>query len=152
MDGRRKPPRLFDKRKREGQKIMWKRIGLVAVSVVLLFSMAGCNIATVNEERDNKQVVAVVNGEEILKEEILKQFNTYDQTYDFSSDEEQRKSILAQLVSSAVNSKILEQRAGDLGVSLSEEEIQAIDDEIQMMRDEIQKAAELTVSGSRRSQ
>jgi hypothetical protein len=38
----------------------------VGMSVALF---GGCSFVTVNEERDNRQVVATVNGEQIYKEE-----------------------------------------------------------------------------------
>ena len=46
---------------------MNKRIFVLVIAIVMAFTICGCSMVRVNEERDAKQVVAVVNGEEILK-------------------------------------------------------------------------------------
>lgn len=56
---------------------MAKRIMLIVLAVIMTIVFAGCSMVTVNEERDGQRVVAKVNGEEILKNEVTGQIKLY---------------------------------------------------------------------------
>jgi parvulin-like peptidyl-prolyl isomerase len=54
-----------------------KKIILLCLCVAIVIGAAGCSMAFVNEERDNAQVVAEVNGAPITKEDLLSMLDAY---------------------------------------------------------------------------
>jgi len=119
--------------------IKLKKIGALALCAALTISVSACSMAFVNEERDMNQVVAEVNGTQLLKSEFLTTadsyaVSSYGTTYstmiqgaDKATIEAYNKSILE----SMINSELLYQEALKEGlVDNSEEGRKAVEEEI----------------------
>ncbi|MGI6665215.1 MAG: peptidylprolyl isomerase [Christensenellaceae bacterium] len=66
---------------------MNKRKILIAImAIMMLFTASACHMVFANDEKDLAQVVAVVNGKEITKGDVLAVYNTYRYEYDLTSE------------------------------------------------------------------
>ncbi len=93
-----------------------------------LFMFAGCSMVTVDEDMDNAQVVATVNGTQILKGDIMEEFDIYSTYYGYDPEQpntgtnketgDAYKDLIWQ---EHVDSELLQQKAQELGISLSQE-------------------------------
>ncbi len=113
-----------------------KTIKLILRGVCLalaLFMFAGCSMVSVDEEMDNSQVVATVNGEQILKGDIMDEFNIYSSYYghditqpntgENKTNGDAYKDIVWQ---EHVDHALITQKAAELGITLSQERIDDI--------------------------
>jgi len=111
----------------------------VGISVALF---GGCSFVTVNEERDNRQVVATVNGEQIYKEEynrlapnILSQYGMTMADVESRDDPEMYKQSI---IDSLVEQVLVYNYAVEQGkVDLSEEHIAELTEEENNSLDEV---------------
>lgn len=101
-------------------------LALVFISVVAMAS--GCNLVQVNPEKDRAQVVAEVNGEKVLKGEVLdrmeKEKDSYYLTDEMMGDPEYEDYVLSvkkQILDSIVTEKLLHQKAEEAGFVLTDE-------------------------------
>jgi foldase protein PrsA len=110
----------------------------MAIAGVMLFSFAGCDIVERTPESIGKTVLAKVNDEKITRADVDKlmtyQLNNYKQQYgdDFENNSEikdtlkqARKSALDNLI----NQKVLLSKKADLGIDISDEDLQSQVDE-----------------------
>ncbi len=112
-----------------------KQIIKVVALMMCMALLASCSMVFVDEEMDNAQVVAVVNGHEILKSDLLLEFNTYAASYGHAVDDantgenkaagDEFKSILWE---EYVYDELMNQFMESLGVTLSEENLQDVQD------------------------
>jgi len=121
---------------------MIKKVAILGIGIIFLFTAAGCNMVKTNEERDNDQVVAVVNGTKVYKKDITDEFKTYDRTYNFSEDDQQRKDTLDQLLNASIDAIVTEQKAKEeLGIELTDEEKKEVSDDIDQMKDMVKSSS-----------
>ena len=128
---------------------MIKKILATGVAALMMLGAAGCNMVFLNEERDQQTVVATVNGEDILKPEVIELYDVYKSMYGITEDnedsEDARETVqeLKDLLLDAMVDQVLaEQKAAELGLTLTDEEQQEIDDEIEQVLEQIQTSAE----------
>lgn len=116
----------------------WKKPAALLLAAAMLAAGAGCDLVKVDEKEDKKQVVATVNGEEILKERYQASYDNYAlqaQMYG-QSIEGQEESILDGLI----EYEVLKQQAEkggyyDLTPEREEEFNKTYDEEIKSIRD-----------------
>ena len=99
---------------------MKKRIILFFMVLVLVMAFVGCNMLSVNEERDGKQVVATVNGDKIYKSVVLNNAKTYLGQYGYTEDLEDygyyMDQIMQQLLEEEIKYTIFNQKCDEFGV------------------------------------
>ncbi len=110
---------------------MGKRI-IAALMALLLPLTAACSLVSVNEDRDNAQVVAKVNGVEITKGEFKSNFyymyDMYVQLYSqFGMQEPDVETLKADTIDGLVSAEVMRQKGIELGFSnlTAEEQAQA---------------------------
>lgn len=116
----------------------------ILAGVLALLSAAvfcGCNMVSVNKEKDEAQVVAVVDGTKITKGEFYDALDSALTMYGMSradlEDNESGDEILAGILDSAVTEELLYQKAKADGiVDESDEHIAEVKQEIQETLDE----------------
>ncbi|MDL2217931.1 peptidyl-prolyl cis-trans isomerase [Christensenellaceae bacterium OttesenSCG-928-M15] len=113
----------------------WKKALTVFCALALCVSMVGCNLATVNEERDEAQIVAKVGDFEVTKGEVAEEFlyyvNLYSQ-YGIAMAEEDIVGLREEIMEYRINQKVLEIKAKELGFAeLNEEDKAAMEEAIQ---------------------
>lgn len=125
-----------------------RKIVPVIMCIVMVFALCACSMVFVNEERDNAQVVAEVNGEKILKGRAMETIDYYMQSYYGSTFEEYKKTATKKevdefvegMLDELVREELVYQQAKKEGLEdTSEENRQAKKDEInetlEMMKD-----------------
>ena len=116
--------------------------GLFAVlAVVMTIVFAGCNMVSVNEEKDAAQVVAVVDGEEISKGEFYEMLDSVLSMYGMTRDDirgsETEDEFLANILDEVVNQEALYQQAKEDGlVDESSEHLEEVKAELQQTLDD----------------
>ena len=113
-----------------------RKFKFIALMLVCALLFSGCSLVSIDEDRVENQVVAVVNGEKIYKYQVSEDdvkyyvqmmlYYNYGMTEDqMDADtlkqiyDEQRKAMLDQLVMD----KLLVQKAKELGITLTEDEL-----------------------------
>lgn len=107
---------------------------LVSLTLVVLAAfLAGCGMVRVNPEVDNNTVVAKVSGEEIKKEEFNRMFNVFKAQYEqqfgtevWEQELEGRKFgdvAREKLLDMLIDEKLQLHRAGELGITVADEEV-----------------------------
>lgn len=105
-----------------------KIISLLLAIALLLGVVAGCGIVQVNPEKDRAQVVAEVNGEKILKGEVLDRLDRDKAYYNLTDEDinnkdnkemvlEVKKTILDQIATE----KLLLQKASEAGIEVNDQ-------------------------------
>lgn len=90
-----------------------KKVLTLIMSLLLMVSLfTGCELTEIDAEADGNQVIATVNGAEILKKEWLSYYNFYKQYY---SDETQLKELGKSILEMLVSQKIWELKAQEEG-------------------------------------
>ncbi|MDD4797531.1 MAG: SurA N-terminal domain-containing protein, partial [Eubacteriales bacterium] len=83
-----------------------KKLGAAALVMAALMMLAGCNLMQVNPQRDENQVVAVVNGQQILKKDVNAQagfdYNTKYTAQELTQMATSRQTALDNLISDAL--------------------------------------------------
>ena len=95
-----------------------RKISILLVFAFLLGIIAGCGIVQVNPEKDRAQVVAEVDGEEILKGEVLDRldrekeaYNLTDEAIKDKNNKEQILEIKKTILDQLATEKLLNQKA-----------------------------------------
>ncbi|MBP3941641.1 MAG: peptidyl-prolyl cis-trans isomerase [Christensenellaceae bacterium] len=109
---------------------MKKRLAFLAAVVMMMTMLAGCHMVEYDEQSDRLQVVAVIDGEEILKDSILDDYETYKSYAYIDEDSENTEygktvahSLKMQFLNDIVEEKILERKFEEYGIAeLSDEE------------------------------
>lgn len=103
-------------------------ISLALIFVLTIVMFSGCGFVQVNPEKDRAQVVAEVNGEKVLKGEILDRLeqnkSLYYLTDEIMKDPEYKDYVLSvkkQILDEVVIEKLLYQKAEDAGFVLTDE-------------------------------
>ena len=105
-----------------------KITSLLLATVLLLGVVAGCGIVQVNPEKDRAQVVAEVNGEKILKGEVLDRldrekayYNLTDEAINDKNNKEQVLEIKKAILDQIATEKLLLQKANEAGFKVTDE-------------------------------
>ncbi|MFY9176600.1 MAG: SurA N-terminal domain-containing protein [Caldicoprobacterales bacterium] len=105
-----------------------KSISILLAIILLLGIVAGCGLVQVNPEKDRAQVVAEVNGEKILKGEVLDRLDRDKAYYNLTDEDinnkdnkemvlEVKKTILDQIATE----KLLLQKASEAGIEVNDQ-------------------------------
>jgi foldase protein PrsA len=105
-----------------------KSISILLAIILLLGIVAGCGLVQVNPEKDRSQVVAEVNGEKILKGEVLDRLDRDKAYYNLTDEDinnkdnkemvlEVKKTILDQIATE----KLLLQKASEAGIEVNDQ-------------------------------
>lgn len=115
--------------------------GCIAALVIIgMLACTGCNMVSVNKEKDEAQVVATVNGVEIPKKDFYDNLNAMLMMYGMSTqdiqDSETQQELLESVLDEVVGQEALYQQAKEDGfVDESDENIQKVKEEIQEQLD-----------------
>ena len=109
---------------------MKKRLAFLAAVVMLITMLTGCHMVEYDEQSDRLQVVAVIDGEEILKDSILDDYETYKSYAYIDEDSENTEygktvahSLKMQFLNDIIEEEILERKFEEYGIAeLSDEE------------------------------
>lgn len=109
----------------------------VALGLTMALSASACNLVGVDKEKDLAQVVATVNGEEILKDEyqqaldsLVSQYQMYGM--DPTSDASMMETLQTQTLDNLIRERVIMQKAAELELDkLSEEEQAEFDKTLQ---------------------
>lgn len=110
------------------------KVLLVSLTLVVLAAfVAGCGMVRVNPEVDNNTVVAKVSGEEVKKEEFNKMFGIFKAQYEqqfgtevWEQELEGRKFedvAREKILDMLIDEKLQLKKAAELGVSISDDEV-----------------------------
>lgn len=109
------------------RKSIMIRITALACMAALL---VGCNLVRVNPEKDRQLVIAVVNGEDILKGDYLDMYEQqryyYGITEELANDPDQKEYVeqfKENILDSLVVWKVIEQKAAEAGYTVTEEDL-----------------------------
>lgn len=111
--------------------------GFIAVLVIAaMLALTGCNMVSVNREKDEAQVVATVNGVEIPKKEFYDTLNTvltsYGMTTQDIADSETQQELLESILDEVVSQEALYQQAKEDGfIDESEEHVNEVKEQLQ---------------------
>lgn len=121
---------------------------VMAIAGLMMFSFAGCNIIEKTPESIQDTVYAKVGSTKITKGEVDKTIKQYLDQYKTQYGEafetnakviEELKKLREQQINSLVESEVLFQSAKDMGVTPTDEEIQAkVDERIKYFKDQLQ--------------
>lgn len=106
-----------------------RKLSLVLVfAFIVAMASAGCGLVKVNPEKDRAQVVAEVNGEKVLKGEVLDRLEEEKAIYYLTDEmmedpeyEDYVTSVKQQILDSIVTEKLLLQKAEQAGFVLTDE-------------------------------
>ena len=103
---------------------IWK---LTALVLALMLALTGCSLIEIDQEMDNAEAVAVVNGEVITKGEVKNTYDYYVNYYNYMSSyygtTMDTSSLKGDIIELFVKNKIVEQKAKELGLDqLSDED------------------------------
>jgi foldase protein PrsA len=126
-----------------------RKISILFVIAFLVGIVAGCGIVQVNPEKDRAQVVAQVDGEEILKGEVLDRLDREKEAYNLTeaaikdkNNQEQileiKKSILDQLATQ----KLLDQKAAASGFVVTDELLEDAREDLVEIKKSIERQLE----------
>ncbi len=133
---------------------MAKKLLMLVLAAVLLLSFTGCNMFFVNEEEDAKQVIAVVNGVEIQKGALIKDYQSYRSLYSITDANENSdankdtvQKIKSEIYDQLLNNEILLQKAKELGIeALTKDQETEIDQDVETRKTDIQSSVKSTVA------
>lgn len=105
-----------------------RKISIFLAIASILGILGGCGIVQVNPEKDRAQVVAEVNGEEILKGEILDRldrdkafYNLTEEAINNKNNKEQVQEIKELILDQIATEKLLNQKAKEAGFIVTDE-------------------------------
>lgn len=105
-----------------------RRVLILVLTLVLVVSIMGCGGASGNQDREDKTVVAKVNGEKITKEDFNALYNQIKQNYyiteDMENDSEQRDTIdeiKSGVLEQLISEKVMTQNANNAGFVVTDD-------------------------------
>ena len=113
---------------------IWK---LTALAVALLLALTGCSLIEIDQEMDNAEAVATVNGVTITKGEVKDTYTYYQNYYSYlyyyytgSSDiSSQLEDIKDNVLESFIRNELVKQKAAELGLdTISDEDKASIEE------------------------
>lgn len=118
---------------------MRRAITAMALCLAIMMVLSGCEVVSVNREKDMQQVVAQIGDTKIIKQEIydeaaavLAQDDIDINDENISSDlRTQIDAYLLELLNSKVEEIIIEKKAAELGITLTDEESTEIEEQAQ---------------------
>lgn len=130
---------------------MKKAVALVVTVLMAAGIFSGCTLVQVDAEADGNRVVAVVNGEEILKKDWYSIYYMYYMYYGSSADEETLEELKDMALDSLIYQTLWEQKAKEAGffeftdeqrTQAREEVEKEMEEEIQANADDMKEAVE----------
>lgn len=112
-----------------------KKVAAACICTALVFATTGCDIVSVNEDRDGQQVVATVGDAEIIKSEVLARYSVMAAQYGLNDSNteysELIKSFKKSTLDSMVEYEVVWQKAQEEGLEdkLTDEEKSSIESE-----------------------
>jgi foldase protein PrsA len=126
-----------------------RKISILLVFAFLLGIIAGCGIVQVNPEKDRAQVVAEVDGEEILKGEVLDRldrekeaYNLTDEAIKDKNNKEQILEIKKTILDQLATEKLLNQKAVAAGFVVTDELLEDARNDLVEIKKSIQRQLE----------
>ena len=123
-----------------------KIISLLLATALLLGVVAGCGIVQVNPEKDRAQVVAEVNGEKILKGEVLDRldrdkalYNLTDEDINNKNNKEMVLEIKKGILDQIATEMLLLQKAKDAGFEVTDQLREEAKKELQDIKKDIEQ-------------
>jgi len=109
-------------------------IRAIAVVLTLLLALSGCSMIVIDQEMDDAEAVAIVNGEVITKVEARNLFyanvNFYSQLYQMyglSFTEDMIPDIAKMTIDQMISDRLVQQKAVEMGlVEFTDEELEAL--------------------------
>ncbi len=99
---------------------MFKKVFVLFTALIMVIAIVGCGMVTVNEDRDGRQVVATVNGVDILKSAITSQTKIYLAQSGYTEGSEEYKAYYLQvsegLLESMITYELLKQKCAEFGI------------------------------------
>jgi len=111
------------------------KLRIVALALVCVMVFTGCTLVSPNEEKIAGQVVATVNGEEIYRHQVDEMVEMYAASYGIdpeSTDENMQaayEELKRSVLDSLITNELMLQKAPELGITLTDEEIQSNKDQ-----------------------
>jgi foldase protein PrsA len=126
-----------------------KWAGILLAIALILGIIPGCGIVQVNPEKDRKLVVAEVNGEKILKGEVLDRldkekayYNLTDEDIKDTNNKEQILEIKKDILDQIATEKLLNQKAEESGFVITDELREEARKELEDIKADIAKQLE----------
>ncbi len=115
-----------------------KRVVFTSLLLVMAVLLSSCGLVQVNEEKDRKIIVAKVNGEDILKGDLLDLYKMYN-----GETEEYDKEAITSILDNLIEEEILKQKTVAAGHVVDEEaKEQAKEDYEQVIEDRAENLKE----------
>ena len=73
---------------------MLKKLLMVVLAALLVFGCTSCKLTVSDEQKDLEQVVAIVNGVEITKGEVMAAYNTYRYYYNLTDENQNTEAYI----------------------------------------------------------
>jgi len=132
---------------------MLKKLMMVVLAALLVFGCTSCKLTVSDEQKDLEQVVAIVNGVEITKGEVMAAYNTYRYYYNLTDENQNteayidtRNSLLENVYATMIEYHLILQYAGEYtSVELTDDMKKAIEEEKQGIIDSIEGGADTVV-------
>lgn len=118
-----------------------KSVVFLTLLLVMAVLLSSCGLVQVNEEKDRKITVAKVNGEDILKGNLIDLYNMY-----YGQTEEYDKDVMTSMLDNLIEEELVKQKTAAAGHVINEEiEAQAkkeFDQEIEEHAENLKEQAE----------
>ena len=149
---------LYEETKEQGVRMMAKKIIAAVLALAMLFAFAGCNMAQVNETRDNAQVIIEIGDKKVLKGDVKDTYDSYMNMYAqmYGTDAESFKknyadayqSLIDGIVDSFVEEALVDIYAEklDADLSLTDEQVKKVDESMQSNYDYYKEQVTKTVN------
>ena len=110
---------------------IWK---LTALVLALLLALTGCSLIEIDQEMDNAETVATVNGVTITKGEVKDTYDSYVSYYNYLSSyygtAMDTSTLKDDVIEAFINNEIIRQKAAELGLDqLTDEDKASIEEQ-----------------------
>lgn len=132
---------------------MTKKLIAAILAVMMIAVFAGCNMVIHNDELDSTTVIAEVNGEKVLKGDLMADYESYKSFYGLSDENENdpdkadsKNSLIDTLIDKRVSNIIISQKAKEMGVdTLSEEQEASLQEQMDYIHEYVRTSVESAV-------